>query len=113
MKQGYWKHLSSLFNRLLARIMDLEPLFLMKNCIFRAFLALLGGLRAGQKGGSISFVFFIIHRYPREHLHFRVSNFTDFSPNDDRFASAGGFLKKLRYYPFIKNSAKSLVKGHF
>ena len=29
------------------------------------------------------------------------------------FASADGFLKKLRYYPFNKNSAKSLVKGRF
>ena len=85
MKQGYWKDISSRFNRLLARIMDPEPLFLMKTCIFTAFLVLLDCLRAGQKAGSISFVFFIIPRYPREHLHFKVSNFIDFSPNGNQF----------------------------
>ena len=78
-------HLKNRYSSFPTQIIDLEPLFLMKNCIFRAFLALLGCLRAGQKAGSIIFVFFIIPRYPREHLHFKVSNFIDFSPNGNQF----------------------------
>ena len=78
-------HLKNRYSSFLTQIIDLEPLFLMKTCIFRAFLAFLGCLRAGQKSGSISFVFFIIPICPREHLHLKVSYFNAFPANDDQF----------------------------
>ncbi len=42
MKQGYWKQISTRFNRLLAHIMDLEPPFYTKNVIFASILANFG-----------------------------------------------------------------------
>ena len=59
--------------------------FVEKTAFLGYFWPFLGRPRGAKMASQFFFVLFIIPYYPREHLHFKVSHFIAFSPNDDQF----------------------------